>query len=103
MDEQDFLTSLCDPGELTSRRRECLLLAAELWREGDDRKSLERRVREEWKARHGQEYGSVVLAFLLLTALGAAISWAVQRLLSRWWPAHTPQETRAMCRSWGQP
>jgi hypothetical protein len=31
-------------------------------------------------------YGNPLMIFFLLTIIGAAISWAVQRLLDRWYP-----------------
>lgn len=126
MNQQAFVLQLCEPGELGdgwlgfarrraaraaadgdyspiyNARRDCLLLALDCWREGDDAKTLKAKTREAWKRRYAKRYGSVVLAFLLMTVIGAALSWAVQRLLDRWFPNHSAVETTALQQSWRQ-
>lgn len=126
MNQTEFVTKLCDAGDLgdawmgplrrraaraavgekypyapvLNARRECLILGLLCWEPGDTKRQLEAKVERAWKNRYGQKYGSVVLAFILLTILGAAISWAVQRLLDKWFPHHSTAETQALQSAW---
>lgn len=80
--------------------RTALELAVSQWgRELDEeknhgKKSLKVRVKQAYRARLGEggrdrKYGFAVLSFLLITMLAAAISWAVERLLTWLYPPKT--------------
>jgi hypothetical protein len=76
--------------------RTALELAVSQWgRDLDEekfkgRKSLHERVKQAYKARlRGEGYGFVMITFLLITVLAAAISWAVERLLTWLYPPKT--------------
>jgi hypothetical protein len=80
----------------SDRHRTALELAVSQWgRELEEqpdrgRESLRLRVKEAYKARMGDDgYGFVLVTFLLITVLAAAISWAVERLLTWLYPPKT--------------
>lgn len=77
----------------SARHRTALYLALECWgRELDEqpdwgRASLASRIRDQWRQELSDDgYGIVMISFLLITVLAAAISWAVQRLLDWLYP-----------------
>ena len=96
MDADSFSLMVADPADFEGtrgrwRKRALYLCAANYqprMRFCKDRghAELSAIVRKQLKAEAKQEYGSVVLVFVLITVLGAAISWATSRLLSWLWP-----------------
>lgn len=77
----------------SDRHRTALYLAVEQWgRELDEqpdcgRASLRQRVKAAYKLDlQDGGYGFAIITFLLITVLAAAISWAVERLLSWLYP-----------------
>jgi hypothetical protein len=92
-----FLSEIMDGAPFPSdRHRVALELAVRQWgreldeQDGHGRESLRQRVKQMYKARLGDDgYGFVVITFLLITVLAAAISWAVERLLTWLYPPKT--------------
>ena len=88
------LADILDGAAYPSRRHEtALYLAVECWSlELDEqpnfgRESLASRIKARWKQDLQDDgYGFVVVTFLLITALAAAISWAIERLLDWLYP-----------------
>lgn len=75
------------------RHKTALYLAVECWgfeldeQEEHGRESLRTRMHARWKQDMLDDgYSFVVITFLLITVLAAAISWAVQRLLDWLYP-----------------
>lgn len=62
------------------------------------RKSTGARLKKNAKARYhellSEQYGSVIVLFILLTVAGAALSWAVERMLDWLFPSVEPDRDR---------
>lgn len=92
-----FLSEIMNGAKFPSgSHRTALELAVRQWgreldeQDGHGRQSLRERVKQAYKARLSDDgYGFAVITFLLVTVLAAAISWAVERLLTWLYPPKT--------------
>ena len=84
----------------SDRHRTALELAVSQWgreldeQDGHGAEPLRQRTKQAYGARLGEggrdrKYGFAILSFLLITMLAAAISWAVERLLTWLYPPKT--------------
>jgi hypothetical protein len=76
-------------GADTRRKRRALASALRTWDNSLlslPRAEAEQVLIERTRGNYARDYGNPLLIFILLTLVGAAISWAVQKLLDRWFP-----------------
>lgn len=94
----DLCEAALFPHPLQDRKKRCALRAVmkvwpELehnWRNRDEAESdIYEAAHDELHDQLKQEYKSAVLAFVLLTVAGAALSWLIQRILDRLYPPHS--------------
>lgn len=57
-------------------------------------KRLKKAAKDRYRELLAEQYGSILLIFILVTIAGAALSWAVERLLDHIFPQNQPDERR---------